>query len=268
MRQTSRMASTPRIFSPHALALGPCTLGSQNAGNAVRHLQVLRLDAGAAITLFDGRGGEWQAQVVQTRKHEVALDITAHLAIEREARVPVHLALGMPANDRMDFLVEKATELGVASIQPLVTSRSVLRLSGERAAKKTAHWQAIAVAACEQCGRNRVPPIHPVATLDAWLASQAGHAAPSSQSAAPLTSLRWLLGFDPDAWAVSAARVQPGDAQPAALAVTVLSGPEGGLTAEECAEAKRQRFVTVSLGPRILRADTAPLAALALLSEA
>ncbi|RYY81951.1 MAG: 16S rRNA (uracil(1498)-N(3))-methyltransferase, partial [Comamonadaceae bacterium] len=136
---------------------------------AARHVQVLRLQPGDAITLFDGAGGEYEATVERMGRSDVDVAVGAHHAIEREAPRGVHLAVGMPANERMDWLVEKATELGVASIQPLMTAHGVLRLAGERADKKRAHWEAIAIAACEQCGRNRVPVVHPVKPFAGWL---------------------------------------------------------------------------------------------------
>lgn len=132
---------------------------------ASRHVQVLRLQPGAALTLFDGRGGEWSAEVLAIGRKTVSARVGMHRDVERELATPVTLALGMPANERMDGLVEKATELGVAAIQPLVCERSVLRLAGDRADRKAAHWQAIAVAACEQSGRNRVPQVAPVRLL-------------------------------------------------------------------------------------------------------
>jgi len=216
---------------------------------AARHVQVLRLQPGDALTLFDGRGGEWSAAVLRMGRSEVAVRVDAHHAVERELALRITLALGMPANERMDTLVEKATELGVAAIQPLLCERSVLRLSGERAAKRCAHWQGIAVAASEQCGRTRVPRIEPVRTLPEWL-SQAG--------AAQEASARWLLAFD---------EATPIAAQPRPqMSLLALSGPEGGLSAAEQAAARRAGFDAVSLGERVLRADTAPLALLAYLA--
>lgn len=217
--------------------------------SAARHVQVLRLHSGDALTLFDGRGGEWAAQVARVGRREVQAQVLTHDAVEREASVEVTLALGVPANERMDALVEKATELGAAALQPLLTSRSVLRLDDERAQRRRAHWQAVAVAACEQCGRNRVPAVAPPATLAAWLDSL-----PPPDAA----SARWLLGFAPDA--------KPPAALPWARRVLVLSGPEGGLTPDEELAARARGFVSVTLGARVLRADTAPLAALAWLA--
>ena len=142
----------PRFYCPAPLDAGQTI---ELPAGAARHAQVLRLQPGARITLFD-------ALVQQMGRSEVRVQITQHRAVEREGRREVHLVVGMPANERMDWLVEKATELGAASIQPVVAERSVLKLKAERAAKKQAHWQGIAVAACEQCGRNRVPAVFEV----------------------------------------------------------------------------------------------------------
>jgi 16S rRNA (uracil1498-N3)-methyltransferase len=181
----------------------------------------------------------------------------------------------MPANERMDALVEKAVELGAARIQPLHCERSVLRLAGERAERRREHWQAVAVAASEQSGRTRVPEVAPVRALLGWLAALPGAPAGPGQDAAPGTSPpdRWLLSLDEQALPIAQhlarhlVRQTPGrPAGPpgnAPGALCVLSGPEGGLTAEEQAAARACGFAPVSLGPRTLRADTAPLAALA-----
>ena len=158
--------AAPRVYVDRTLGPGvDCTLGA----NASRHVQVLRLQPGAALVVFDGSGGQWQAQIVRIGRRDVVVRVGAHEALEREIACRVTLALGMPANERMDGLIEKATELGVHSIQPLVCERSVLRVAGERAERKAAHWHAVAAAACEQCGRNRVPAIHAVRPLAAWL---------------------------------------------------------------------------------------------------
>lgn len=233
----------PRIHCPEALAGGRSLALPPGAA---RHVQVLRLQPGDSLTLFDGRGGEYAATVERMGRSDVQVRVGAHDPVEREAPREVHLAVGMPANERMDWLVEKAAELGAASIQPLLTAHGVLRLAGERAQKKQAHWQAVAIAACEQCGRNRVPPVHAVQSLDAWLAGLA---------AQPADPDRLLLGFSPDARPLAqAAGTGP---------VLVLGGPEGGLNAQEEAAARACGFRTVTLGPRVLRAETAPLAALA-----
>jgi 16S rRNA (uracil1498-N3)-methyltransferase len=233
---------------------------------AARHVQVLRLQPGDAITLFNGgpamagsSGGEFDASVTRMGRSEVQVQVGSHHPVEREAARTVHLAVGMPANDRMDWLVEKATELGVASIQPLMSERSVLRLSGERAEKKVAHWQSVAVAACEQCGGNRVPVIHAVMSLADW--TKARSAAPVSPAGlALLLSLR----TGTQSWRDAVGRDGRSDAA-RRDAITFLSGPEGGLSAAEEDAALAGGFVPVTLGPRVLRAETAALCALAAL---
>ncbi len=233
----------PRFHCPVALATGDFL---ELPAGAARHVQVLRMQPGGVITLFNGQGGEYDAVIDRMGRSDVQVRIGEHRSVERETPRQVHLATGMPANERMDWLVEKATELGVASIQPLMTGRTVLRVKGDRADRKTAHWQGIAVAACEQCGLNRVPVIHDVMTFSQW--AQAGHA----------EGQRLLLSLHPDSKPLAEVLGTQGP-------VTLLSGPEGGLEAQEEAAALAAGFAPVSLGPRILRAETAPLAVLAAL---
>jgi 16S rRNA (uracil1498-N3)-methyltransferase len=236
----------PRFHCPVPLAAG-ATLALPPG--AARHVQVLRMQPGDALTLFDGSGGEYAATVERMGRSDVSVTVGVHTPSEREAARAVHLAVGMPANERMDWLVEKATELGVASIQPLATAHGVLRLSGERAEKKRAHWEAIAIAACEQCGRNRVPVIHPVRSFSspsAWIDAAAGKEA-----------MRLVLSLAEGTRCLADAKSAPADGS-----VLVLSGPEGGLSAAEEQEALACGFVPVTLGPRVLRAETAALAAL------
>jgi 16S rRNA (uracil1498-N3)-methyltransferase len=161
----------PRFHCPVPLTLGA---ELELPAAAARHVQVLRLQPGGVITLFNGEGGEHSATILRMGRSDVAVRVDSHQPLEREASRRVHLALGMPANERMDWLVEKAAELGVASVQPLHTAHSVLRLSGERATKKQGHWQSVAIAACEQCGGNRVPAVRPVADLMGWLKQAPG----------------------------------------------------------------------------------------------
>lgn len=213
--------------------------------SAARHAQVRRLQPADRLVLFDGRGGEWQATVVRMGRHEVTVRVGAFDPVQREPARRVVVALGMPANDRMDFLVEKATELGVAAVQPLLCERSVLRLAGDRAARKREHWQAIAVGAAEQCGRTRVPAVAPVMGLEPWLAGLGDDDA-----------LRLLLS--PESGTAPLASLAAGGRD-----LITLSGPEGGLTPDEQAAARARGFVAAGLGERVLRAETAPLAALA-----
>ena len=232
----------PRFHCPTPLATG--LVLSLPAG-AARHVQVLRLQPGDGITLFNGEGGEFDAAVTRMGRSDVEVQVGAHHAVEREAPRAIHLLAGITANERMDWLVEKATELGVASITPMVAERSVLKLKGERAEKKLAHWQGVAVAAAEQCGRNRVPTVHPAITLTDWLKK-----APSGE--------RWVLSLSESAQSLA---LLTGNAD-----VTVLSGPEGGLSPSEETAALAAGFVPVTLGSRVLRAETAPLALLAICS--
>src|SRR5262245_61636066 len=164
----TRSMPAPRIHVDRPLAPG-AEFGLGTA--ASRHVQVLRLQPGDALTLFDGRGGQWAGTVSAISRREVRARTLQFDPVERELGRAVTLAVGMPANERMDALIEKATELGVARIQPLVCERSVLRVAGERALRKAAHWHAVAVAACEQCGRNRVPEVAEPVRLSAWLGS-------------------------------------------------------------------------------------------------
>jgi 16S rRNA (uracil1498-N3)-methyltransferase len=236
----------PRLFIDHPLP----PIGSTFAlpPGPARHVQVLRLQPGAALTLFDGAGGEQAASVVQMGRSEVTVQLGARADVDRELTRPITLALGMPANERMDTVIEKATELGAVAVQPLLCERSVLRLSGERAQKKVAHWQGVALAASEQSGRTRVLQVAPVRSLGEWL----------RELPAPDERTRWLLSFD-GATPLASMPLPAGG-------VISLSGPEGGLSPAEEALARAAGFLPVSLGARVLRADTAPLALLAHLS--
>ena len=216
---------------------------------AARHVQVLRLQPGMAVTLFNGFGGEWAARIERMGRSDVAVRVEAHVDADRELPIAMTLALGMPANERMDTLVEKATELGVAVIQPLHCERSVLRLNAERSQKKVAHWHAVAVAACEQRGRTRVPRIEPVHGVTDWLAGLPADGA----------TQRWVLSLR-ERECEAGAGAAPGQGTHGVLC---LSGPEGGFTAAEEDAARHAGFAPLSLGPRVLRADTAPLALLA-----
>ena len=215
---------------------------------AARHVQVLRLQPDDDITLFDGRGGEYSARITRMGRSDVDVQVGEHFAIEREAPVAVHLISGMPANERMDWLIEKATELGAASIQPLAAARSVVKLSGERAAKRQAHWQAIAVSSCEQCGRNRVPEVHAPLSLAQWIQKPPAAALAPDAKRLVLSlregnrPLRELVADTPNVW--------------------ILHGPEGGLTPEEEDAALAAGFAPASLGNRVLRAETAAMASL------
>jgi 16S rRNA (uracil1498-N3)-methyltransferase len=231
----------PRIYLDHPL--DPDTQLRLPEGPA-RHLtQVLRLAAGAPLRLFNGDGCDRAAQVVAVTRAGVTLAVGAAGEAEPDAPLRIQLALGISRGERMDYAIQKAVELGVAAVQPLFTERSMVQLKGERLTRRREHWQGILIGACEQSGRRRLPALAPALPLDEWLAV-----------APPGTLL-----LDPQAPQAMAQLAQPGPA------VTLLVGPEGGLSHRERDLAGRHRVAGVSLGPRILRAETAPLAAIAVL---
>jgi 16S rRNA (uracil1498-N3)-methyltransferase len=229
----------PRIHCSQRL--GP---GAQFAlePEAAQHVgKALRLKAGDAIAVFDGRGGEYDATIQRIEKDRVDVKVGAWRDVDVESRVRVGLAHGLPEADKMDWVIQKAVELGVAWIQPLVCERSVVRLSGERAARREAHWRRVAVAACEQSGRTRIPEVRPTLGFQSWIA-------------VPAATPRWML--EPSGAAIASKRAP---AEPFEL----LVGPEGGLSERERDLALSQGCEPVALGPRILRTETAPIAALA-----
>ena len=244
------MSLAARLFveQPLAAALEDQDQDFALPPGAARHVQVLRLQPGGQVLLFDGSGDEWTAEVTAMGRSEVRVVLRERHSVDRELHPSVTLAVVMPANDRMDGIVEKACELGATSIQPLMSERSVLRLTGDRAQKKQQHWQGVAVAAAEQCGRTRPLQVAPVMTLSAWLAGLAARGNGGAER-------RWVLS--PVAAQLLSARSREGQGP-----IVVLSGPEGGLSADEEQSARAQGFQAVQLGPRILRADTAPLAVL------
>ena len=223
---------------------------------AARHVQVLRLQPGDAITLFDGRGADWAAQVLRIGRSEVQVRVGEPRPVDRELPVAVTLAVGVPANERMDWLVEKATELGAAAIQPLACERSVLRVSGERAERRLAHWQGVAAAAAEQCGRARLPRIDAMQPFSTWCGAL-------GTAGSGVSPAGFVLSVADGAPPFAAAVAVPLRADAPLL---LLSGPEGGLSADEEARARGAGLRPVTLGPRVLRAETAPLAALAMLA--
>jgi 16S rRNA (uracil1498-N3)-methyltransferase len=226
---------TPRFFCPPPLAVGAeITLP---VGAAHHVLRVLRLKVGAAVTLFDGAGGEYGGELARTSPRAVAVRVLEHRDIERESPLAVTLVQGLAAADRMDYAVQKAAELGVTAIVPVVATRSVVRLDEARASRRAARWRQIVISACEQSGRNRLPEVHPPSALGTWLRT------PSA------AQLRLLLARD----AVDGL----GDLDRPLGTVELLVGPEGGLTLEESAAARAAGFRPVRLGPRILRTESA-----------
>lgn len=216
------------------------------AGAAHHVLRVLRLKAGHPLTLFDGEGGEYRAELARAGPRAVVVRVLEHREIERESPLAVTLVQGLAAADRMDYVVQKAVELGATAIVPVMVSRSVARLEGERATRRVEHWRQIAIAACEQSGRNRLPQVHRPCALGTWLRM------PSK------ADLRVLL--------VPGAAGSLGELAQPPGAIELLVGPEGGFTAEESAAARVAGFRPVRLGPRILRTETAGAAMLAAMS--
>jgi 16S rRNA (uracil1498-N3)-methyltransferase len=232
-------ARTTRLFVDAELRpRASVELPEATAHHAAR---VLRLAAGDRVVLFDGRGGEYQATLAMPGRGRVVAETGEHRELERESPLAVTLVQAVSSGERMDFTIQKAVELGVAAIHPVFSTRSIVRLAGEREAKKLAHWRRVAISACEQCGRNRVPPVAEPVALERYRAP-----AGAKILLAPSATRRL-------------AELARG---PLALA----AGPEGGFSEEEEALLARAGFVAASLGPRILRTETAALAALAALN--
>ena len=234
-----RATRVPRLFADAELRSGAkLELPEQAAHHAAR---VLRLREGDPVFLFDGRGGEYEARLSMPGRGRVLAEVGAKRMVERESPLQVTLVQAVSTGEKMDYTIQKAVELGVAAIQPVLASRSVVRLAGEREAKRVAHWQRVAIAACEQCGRNRIPPVAEPVTLERYR--------PPAQGAKILLSpagTRSLREF-------------------AQGSITLAAGPEAGFSDEEETLLGRAGFVPVRLGPRVLRTETAALAALAAL---
>lgn len=284
-----------RVHVPGPLVAGASlALPEQAAAHVAR---VLRLGAGDALTLFDGRGGEWTARIASVQGHRVFVTPEAHLAVERESPLAATLLQALARGEKMDWVLQKAAELGVARILPVATERSVVQLDGERAGKRLAHWQGILAAACEQCGRNRLPELLPPARLEAACAATSAATrlvlAPGA-AASLVATVRSMaegagtagmsIGMGRDAGAGTREDAGSGASRLAASAgastsadgddagglathdgIALLIGPEGGLSESELRTALAHGFVAVGLGPRVLRTETAAIAALGLL---
>lgn len=234
----------PRFFCPLALSAG---VSVDLPESAARHAaRVLRLRSGDDLTLFDGRGGEYAARIAQVERDRVSVDVLAWDARECESPLALTLVQALQAGEKMDLTVQKAVELGVGRIVPVLARRSVVRLDGARAARRVEHWRGVAASACEQCGRNRVPEVAELQGLEHWLAQPA-----------PAGALRLMLA--PGAGHTLATLAPPAAGSP----IELLIGSEGGLAPEEMHAAAQAGFVALRLGPRVLRTETAGLAALA-----
>jgi len=227
-----------RLYYPHPLQPGAAI---DFDDRAVRHLsRVLRLRPGDPILLFDGSGADFTAQLIRCDRKVCTAHVIAQQAVEPEVGLRIHLGIGISRGERMDFAIQKSVELGVSEITPLVTARNVVRLDAERRDRRLAHWQGVLLSACEQSGRSRLPVLHPPAGLADWLIGRQGG-----------------LMLDHQAKAGLCDQPAPGDA------LGLLVGPEGGLGTSERDQAAAAGFTSVRLGPRVMRTETAPLAALA-----
>jgi len=234
-----------RVYVDEDLAIGQRLIVEGSAGNHI--VRVLRSRVGDELTIFNGRGGEYGASIDEIRRDTVQVSVREHRLAERESPFQLTLAQGISRGERMDWVVQKATELGVARIVPVFTERSVVNLDERQAAKKVQHWRGIAVAACEQCGRNVVPEIAAPVALYGLLESPAG------------SGISLLLSPTAKSRIVDIAGSPAG--------ATVLIGPEGGLAQVEHDAALRSGFTAVRMGPRVLRTETAAVCALSLLQQ-
>jgi len=238
-----------RFYHPEEIIAG--TVIELSAGNKHHAARVLRLKEGDAVTLFNGQGGEFSAHITSITKSSTAVRINAYHAVERESPLPIELAQAVCVNEKMDWIIQKAVELGVTRIQPVTTARSIVHLSGERADKRQQHWQKIIISACEQCGRNQVPQVLPLISLLEWLSRKKADRSPHDScfilSTTATQSLKEI-------------------AKPSADAnLALVIGPEGGFTPEEETAVLHTGFVPVHLGKRILRTESAALTAIAAL---
>ena len=234
----------PRIYTNQTLLLGEELTLSKNSS---RHLVlVLRMKVGQSAILFNGGGGEYIGRLTNASKTNSTVLIDGFSAVEKESNLKIHLAVGVSKGDRMDWIIQKATELGVTEISPIFTGRTEVKLSGSRLDKKLSHWQQIAISACEQSQRNRVPSINPILSFDAWL--ELKH-----------NGLKLLMNHLGD---LGLSEMSPKDQH-----IVLLVGPEGGLSENEICVAEASGYTSVSMGPRILRTETAPVAALSILQS-
>ena len=236
---------TIRIYTDQPLTIGePLALNP----TASRHLvSVLRLKAGDTITLFNGQGGEFLCTLEQCSPKKVIAKVHSFEGITRESPLNIHLGIGISRGDKMDWVIQKATEAGVTEITPLFTERTEVKLKGERAEKKIRHWQQVSASACEQCYRNQLPTLHPPIALNEWLREAQAEKKlvlhhRSQQTLSQLGNQR-------------------------TNSVALLIGPEGGLTTQEIELAEAAKFSSLTLGPRVLRTETAPIIAIGILQS-
>lgn len=240
---------SPRLYCPTSLHTGAVL----ELPDAVAHhaARVLRLREGDAVTLFNGEGGEFEARLARIEPRLVLARVGTHHAVERESPLNVTLLQGLAGAERMDYVIQKAVEMGVAGIAPVTMARSVPRLDAARAAKRAEHWRSLIVASCEQCGRNRLPLLHALRDFGAALVS------PDPTDPEVMNGAALSLVLSPGEGSSLTKFDRPSGA------IRLLVGPEGGLSPDELSAAKRAGFRSASLGPRVLRTETAGVAALA-----
>ena len=232
----------PRVYSPQLISIGDEV---QLESGPTRHLtSVLRMSVGQEVILFNGQGGEYRGQLIDAKKSFASVQINSFDETDRESPLSIHLGIGISSGERMDWIVQKATELGVTQITPLFTERCEVKLTGDRLSKKIRHWQQVAISACEQCQRNRLPTINPPIPIQNWLTNCS-------------EELKLLM------YHRSNKRLH--DIAQQATSIALLVGPEGGFTDREIDEAMHQKFQPMALGPRVLRTETAPIAAISIL---
>lgn len=234
--------SNLRFFSPTPLTIGQTTALSENA--AAHAIRVMRLKAGDTLILFSGDGFDYQCALTDIEKKAAYAEVQSRTAVSNESPLNIRLLQGISSGDRMDYTIQKAVELGITEIFPLMTDRSVTKLSGDRAGKRVEHWQGVAIAACEQSGRAVIPAVHAPVTLAQWLGQHETQA-----------SLNILLN---PVGAKGLAQIE----KPSGY-IHLLIGPEGGLSSNEIALATQNHFQSIVLGPRILRTETAAVTAIA-----
>ena len=234
----------PRIYTSEQLAVGVCIDLDESAA---RHLTaVLRMAAGQQLILFNGLGGEFSAELVTAKKHKASVVVTAFSDCERESALQLHLGIGISRGERMDWVIQKATELGISQITPIFSTRCEVKLTGDRLKKRLKHWQQVAISACEQCQRNTVPMINPAIGLASWL--------PTCQA-----GLKLVLHHRTEQCLA--------DMVNSNHCIALLVGPEGGLDNAEIDQALANGFQAIALGPRVLRTETAPLAAISIIQS-
>ncbi|MDC8446220.1 MAG: 16S rRNA (uracil(1498)-N(3))-methyltransferase [Nitrosomonas sp.] len=238
----------PRFYHTDDIFVGQ-TIGLNLA--AGHHAsRVLRLKIGDSVIVFNGRGGEFQAHIKSIRKTSTALIVDRFDDIERESPLIITLVQALCVNDKMDWIIQKSVELGVNRIQPIITTRSIVRLSEERAAKRLEHWQKVIISTCEQCGRNRIPIIVLPQSLIDWLSARKSDAQQHLDFILSVSGNHCLKNFA---------------SPPAATQLTLAIGPEGGWTADEEIILQQAGFIALRAGRRIMRTETAALATIAAL---